>query len=435
MGIGNKGALLTAAVLLSAAAASAQPVALPPAGPPLCPGCNVVLIGIDDTRADAFRVLGASQDVIPSLNRFAGTATAFTQAISAAPWSLPSFMSIFTGTYPFNHHVTNKYSDFNADPMPLSKLSALSPGTRTLGEILHERGYRAAGFTGGAALEGHFGFSDGFEVWDDSVTFGGFDRSVPEALEWLSKLKKGEKFLLFVHGYDAHAFHAEHFPPAFAERFRRMREAQMEGKPLNATEEEKRLVRSSYERSLSVMDANLRPLLERLDDPALSSRTVVVLLADHGEELFDHGGIDHGMTLYDELIHVPLFIRIPGQKPGSVPFQVRTVDVVPTLLDVLGIKADRKLSHQFRGVSLVPTLRGLDLHLDALSETDFLLQVSLRALRTVSGWKMVYDRYAPEKTRLYQLASDPKEKTDVSAKMPDIAGFLKSRILLIFGTQ
>lgn len=420
-------ALLSAAALACAADA--------PARKPLCPDCNVVLIGIDDVRADAFRVLGATDDVVPSLNRFAGTAVGFTQAISAAPWSLPSFMSIFTGTFPFSHHMTNKYADFNADPMVLSKLSVLSPDMHTLGQLLHDQGYRAAGFTGGAALTGSFGFSTGFEVYDDSVTFGGFDRSVPEALEWLSKLGPKDKFFLFVHGYDAHAFHPEHFPPGFEARFRQMRDDHMQGKPVKATPEEQAVVRRAYWRGLTVLDEHLKPLLDRLNDPALGKRTVVVVLADHGEELFDHGGLDHGMTLYDELIHVPFFIRIPGVPPRLVTQQVRTVDLLPTLFAALGMPADWRLQRQLRGVSLLPTLHGQQLNLNAFAETDFLLQVSLRAMRTHNGWKYIYDRYKPDHVQLYQLGKDPKERHEVAPKFPDVARVLKSSILLTFQGQ
>ncbi|MCX5795437.1 MAG: sulfatase [Elusimicrobia bacterium] len=403
--------------------------------PPLCPGCNVVLIGIDDVRADSFQAMGAAEDVIPSLNRFASSSVAFTQAISAAPWSLPSFMSIFTGVYPFNHHLTNKYSDFNAEPMVPARLSTLSPGTRTLGEVLRDRGWRAGGFTGGAALTGSFGFSAGFEVYDDSATFGGFDRSVPEALRWLSDVRPGEKFFLFVHGYDAHSLRDAHFPAAFAARFRRLREDQMAGRPLRVNAEERALIRSSYAQALRAMDEHLRPLLERLDQPDISSRTVVLIAADHGEELFEHGGIDHGMTLYDEVIRVPLLLRVPGQAPGSVPLQVRTVDVLPTLLDVLGIAPDRRLARQMRGVSLRPMLSGSELHLNALCETDFLLQVSLRSLRTADGWKIVYDRYRPSATRLFRLSSDPAETRDVSAQEPKVANALQARLVEFFGPQ
>ncbi|HBL17067.1 MAG: hypothetical protein A2X36_16605 [Elusimicrobia bacterium GWA2_69_24] len=410
--------------LLTAAAAAAAPSATAP-----CPDCSLVLIGLDDVRAD--RVKAAS---MPRLERFARDAAVFTQAVSPAPWTLPAFVSLFTALHPSHHGVVNRYSDPSVDPPVPAVLGKSAPGARTLADVLRAKGFRTAAFTGGAGLSGASGLSSGFEVYADSRSFGGFDLSVPEALAWLETRKAGERFFLFVHGYDAHGFHAGHFPPEEDERFRSRRDEGIGGARPPADREERGRRERRYDEALGRLDRNLAPLLDRLDRPELRGKVVVAVVGDHGEELFEHGGVDHGLTLYDELLRVPLLLRVPGVKGRRVGFQVRTLDLMPTLLELLGAAPDPALAAQMEGVSLLPALRGETMTLDAFSETDFLLHASLRSLRTADGWKGIYDRRT-QKTQVFRPASDPGERRDLAAKAPARRQELEGRILAAFDQE
>lgn len=420
-----RGALERACGLFWAAALALLFVAARPAAgqAPLCPDCSLVVIGLDDVRADR-----AVPERMPRLGRFAEGAAAFTQAVSPAPWTLPSFISMMTSLHPSRHGVVNRYSDFSAEPPVPASLAKSCPAARTLAQVLRGQGLRTAAFTGGAGAAGSYGLAAGFEVYDDSATFGGFGRSVPRALSWLEARNAGERFFLFVHGYDAHPFHPEHFPADEAAEFRSRRDDGFDRRPRPVGSAERRRLVRRYDAALARLDRDLAPLLDRLDRPELRDRVVIAVVGDHGEELFEHGGVDHGLTLYDEVLRVPLLLRAPGIPARRVGFQVRTLDLMPTLLDLLGAGPDPGLAAQMEGASLLPALRGESMELDAFSQTDYLLHAFLRSLRTSDGWKAIHDR-ASLTTRLYRVSSDPAERRDLAAAEPARLRALEDRLL------
>lgn len=417
------------AVLFLALAADISRAAVPS-----CSGCSLVVIGLDDVRADRVATPAGKPGWTPRLDRFASDAVVFAQAVSPAPWTLPSFMSLFTALHPSRHGVVNRYSDFSTEPPVQARLSRSCPGARTLAEVLRGEGFRTAAFTGGAGAAGVYGLAAGFEVYEDSATFGGFERSVPRALSWLDARESGERFFLFVHGYDAHGFNPAHFPMAEAKAFRVRRDDGIGGTPPPSSPRERRLRRRRYDEALRRLDRNLSDLLDRLDRPDLRGRVLVAVVGDHGEELFEHGGVDHGLTLYDELLRVPFLLRAPGVKARRVPFQVRTLDLMPTLLGLLEVAPDPALAAQMEGVSLLPALGGEAMSLDAFSETDFLLHANLRGLRTADGWKAVYDRRS-QTTRLFRLSSDPAERRDLADVEPARRRALEERVLRAFDQE
>jgi arylsulfatase A-like enzyme len=380
---------------------------------------------MDDLRADR---VGGPGSRTPRLDAFFSSGVAFTQAVSQAPWSLPSFLSVMTGEDPSRHGVTNKYSDFAADPPIAARLRASS---ETLAEILKRRGLRTAGFTGGAALDRSFGLGDGFEVYADSAPFAGFERTIPQALAWLKTLEPGERFFLFVHGYDAHPFHPGRLGPELDRRYRARREEQLKGRRPPAGERDKAELTGLYDDAVRTMDERLAPLWAALDSPELRGRTVVAAFADHGEELFDHGGIDHGLTLHEEMLRVPLLLRAPGLTPRREGSQVRLIDLLPTALELLGVPEPQAACVQRDGLSLAPLLEGKPLALDAFSETDFLLAASLRSLRTSDGWKLVYDRKT-RRSSLFDIHADPGEASDRSQVEAARLQALEDRLLDAF---
>ena len=417
--------MLGASLLLSAVLPLASWSAVPAASTATARG--IVLVVVDTLRAD--RVGAASGGIgrgTPELDRFAKTAVVFTSARSPSSWSLPAALSLMTSMQPSRHGVLNRYRDFLAEPPVPIHLKDERPDARTLAEVLRAAGWRTAAFTGGAGWAGESGLASGFEVFDDSPTFSGFERTVPAALRWLDAVKPGERFFLLVHGYDVHPFYPGRLPAPLLARHKALRSAGIEGKPVAATDAEKRALTQSYDQAVAAMDRRLAPLLGRLLRGERPD-TAVVITGDHGEELFDHGGVDHGMTLFEEVLRVPLLVRAPGLRPRRIAASVSLIDLMPTFLELAGVIWDAALGAQMEGASLRPLLEGRPLELDTFAETDYLLSTALRAVVTRDGWKGIWDRSA-DRMSLYRLAEDPGERRDLSKERADEAAGLEHRL-------
>ncbi|MCX5792227.1 MAG: sulfatase [Elusimicrobia bacterium] len=408
------------------------------AAAPLSAGPNLILIGWDTLRADHVGALGYKRPTTPNLDALAAGSFIFTNAVSQASWTLPSFMSLFTGLYPSEHGVTNKFRLPETGSTDLQPAS-LSTSVVTMAELFKANGYRTAAFTGGAGLGGSFGFSRGFDVYVDSRDFAGFGTTFPEALAWL-RTNGGAPYFLFVHGYDTHPFHdlepsgATTFVTkaekgkAFKLRARheKLRMQLLDGKRLKYTPADVKLWTDVYDEKILRADELLGDFLGRLAAIG-STDTVIILLSDHGEELFDHGGVDHGMTLYDEVIHVPLLIRLPGRPGLKITQQVRTIDVFPTVVALLGLKQGEALREQLRGTSLLGQMDGNAQALDAFSETDYLFHFDKRAVRKSSGQKLIFDRFT-QKREMFRIPADPLEKKDLFEDEPAGAYLLEMEL-------
>lgn len=413
----------------------------PAAAAPLCPDCSVVLVSLDAVQAAHVGALGGRKGVTPRFDRLAARGVLFTQAVSPAPWTVPASMSWFTGAEPSTHKVTNKFADY-AGKIELANLARLS-GLRTLADALKAAGYATGGFTADAGVNGAFGFKQGFDVYVDSVPpFHGYERSIPEAMAWLSR-EKPAKYFLFLHGYDAHGQHApidgldRRYAAGYKGRFdgsprqqRDLRELGLEGKPLDLGPADVAFWRAVYDEKINRADALLGVFFDYLEHTKRLDKTVVVLVADHGTEFYEHRRFDHGATLYDELVHVPLAVIVPGGPSGErVTHQVGTLSLMPTILDLLGVAPDEGLRRQMRGRSLVPDMLGRTREgQDVFLETDYRLFTRKRGLRTKEGLKYVLT-VEDGKQELYDLRSDPGELKDLAASRPETAGALRLRVM------
>jgi choline-sulfatase len=405
----------------------------------LCADCSVILVCFDTLRADRLGVLGYERPVTPRLDAFAKSSTLFSNAVSQSAWTLPSVMSVFTSLYPDQHGVVNKYAVFMEERKELARLP---PSVVTLAELFRQNRYKTAAFTGGAALVPEHGFEDGFDVYVGSGTFEGFDKTLPAALGWLRE-NQDKNFFLFVHGYDIHGqyenlgdYESRFADPAYAgpykgsrREFLDLRMRTIQGHPLNLAPADVRVWRDRYDEQVARADKRLGEFLESVAAvKGLAERTVIVVFADHGEQFHEHGGLDHGMTLYEEIIRVPLMIHVPRQPGRVVEDQVRLIDIMPTLARVTGLRTDPAVERQMRGVSLVPFLKGGEIELpDAFSSTDFLLHAFGRSVRTDAGWKLIADMMS-QKKELYYLPDDPGEKNDLFEARPEKAYELEKKL-------
>lgn len=416
-----------------------------PAFAALCPGCDIVLVSFDALQASHVSSLGYERATTPTLDAFARKGFLFSQAVSAAPWTVPATMSWFTGTYPSEHRVVNKYSAYAGTHSVVANLGALSPQLTTLASVLKKNGYATGGFTGDAGVNGMFGFSAGFDVYSDSVPpFSGFERSIPAALDWV-KDAKGRKFFLFLHGYDVHGQHAPSGGPD--RRFvaagykgpfdgspaqqRDLRERGLAG-DVDLAPADVSFWRAIYDEKIARADAAFGLFVSSMEAMGAAGRAVFVLASDHGTELYEHRKFDHGATLYDELVRVPLVIVVPGAKAGAtLTEQVSMVDLMPTLLDIVGVEVDEALRRQLRGRSLVPAMKGRQKGEDAYFETDYRLYTHKRGLRTADRWKFIITMETGRR-ELYDLAKDPGETLDLIESQPRKAYELEQRLFRHF---
>ncbi len=305
----------------------------------------VVLLTLDTTRADALSVYGGPAAASPRLAEFATQASVFDNAWAVSPWTLPSHASIFTGLYPSRHGAGV------GEPR-------LTEGVPTLAEAYRRAGYRTAGFAGGEMTASHWGVAQGFETYVDPDGFETRgDRLTDLAEEFVSSVA-GEPFFLFVNYFDPHA---DYEAPAEQQRLfavdehrKRLPEGSLwadlargrKGVWRTIVHEEVEVpdgavewLRAAYLAEVAFMDRQIGRLLDRLQEVGELDRAIVVVVADHGEFLGEHGFFSHGCRLEPELTHIPLIIKQSGQRrPERFDALVSHVDLAPTLLAQSGLQ-------------------------------------------------------------------------------------------------
>lgn len=389
-----------------------------------CVDCNIVLISVDTLRADRVGVLGYSRDTTPAIDKLAEKSYVFTQAISVAPWTLPSHMSWFTGVYPSEHKVLNKYTVIESGEEEITNLENVSPGMKTLADILKQYGYRTGGFTGGAGVHRQFGFDKGFDIYADDKDFGGFSDSIPRALDWI-KENKDEKLFVFLHGYN---IHGQYVPDGgYDYRFvdfeytgdltgskeeqKELREKGISRGQIFLTKEDVRFLSALYDEKVQKADEQFARFIEEYKKLGLINKTIFIITSDHGEELYEHGRIDHGHSLYEELVRIPLIISTPDLN-GKVAIDklVSNVDILPTIMSLIGY------SDEFDQKGVMYRERNLlafayESPAAVYMETDYRYANHLRGVRN-SEYKLIRDlEFGIEE--VFGLTLDPGETKNI----------------------
>ena len=279
---------------------------------------NLLVVTLDTLRADHVGSYGYAAARTPRLDALAARGLRFARAATVVPLTLPAHSSLFTGTFPGRHGVRDNGGYYLAEEQ------------ETLAEILRPRGYRAGGFISAFVLDSRWGIDQGFERYFDDFDLSRFEKqagmdaiqrpgneTVDEALRWLGA-ERERPFFLWVHLYDAHTPYAA--PREYAALF-------------------PRTLAGAYDAEIAFADAQLGRLIDALDADGRLGRTVVAVLGDHGEMLGEHGEQTHGFFVYDAAVRIPLVVAAPGVAPRVVKDQVRIVDVMPTLLELVGIPA------------------------------------------------------------------------------------------------
>ncbi len=363
---------------------------------------NVLLITLDTTRADRLGCYGYEAARTPTLDGLAARGVRFAHAFTHVPLTLPAHSTLLSGLYPPTTGVR------------INGTHRVSDQVRLLSEAFKDQGYRTGAFVAAWVLNSAFGLSQGFDRYDDEVGGGqatwGHDAERPAdevstaALKWLEQ-DRTQPFFAWVHFFDPH--HPYEPPKPFAAT----------GLP--------------YDGEIAFMDSQIKRILDWIEGAGLTQRTVVVVAGDHGESMGEHDEPEHGLLIYDTTMHVPLIVAAPGHFPAGTVHEptVRLVDVVPTVLDVMGWDDWAGLA----GKSLLPVISaqsatGLPVYTETLYPRMSFGWAGLRALYS-DRWKYI-DGPVPE---LYDRLADPNESTNVYAAHRDVAIRMKAELASAVG--
>jgi choline-sulfatase len=369
---------------------------------------SVLIITIDTLRADHVGSYGYAPARTPALDALAARGLRFTDATTVAPLTLPAHASLMTGTFPSFHGVRDNGGFYLGDDHA------------TLAKVLRAHGYRTGGFVSAFVLDHRWGVAQGFDRYYDDFDLAkyhvdaGLDavqrpgsEVVSRAIEWLDQ-DAVRPFFAWVHLYEPHA---PYDPP---ESIRVRFPPTMIG---------------AYDGEIATADIQVGRLIEHLAATGRLERTLIVALGDHGESLGEHGEEQHGFFVYNADIHIPLIIAGSSLPARVITDQVRIVDAMPTILDLLRMERPRAV----QGRSVLPLLRGEGMDLVAYSETWY--------PRHHYGWSELtsirdrrYHFIAAPRRELYDLQVDPGELHDIATANPTRADALE-RALRTFVAQ
>ena len=405
---------------------------------------NILLLTIDASRPDHFSCYGYSRNTTPNIDKLARDGVLFTQAFSQSAWTTPGMISIFTSLYPPAHGVDAKDRTLKDDVL-------------TLPRFLKENGYAAPVLPKFVDIPNYWHL--GFDVVDK-------ERFQAEEGEDLLKLLEAYKDRRFFIWYHYHGLHLPYNPKNPYDKI--FQEDIISGKStdsesvsvvkqksviknnsINFDNADKKVIVALYDGQARQLDDYIGQLTERMKKWGILDNTIIIMTSDHGEELFEHGFIGHASTslnakLYDEIIHIPLIIWWPKKvKHKVVDELVQQIDIMPTILDMLGLP----LPEGLQGYSLLSSIEGKPANnlrpvfcetiLGGYQSTKEIEEIRLRCVRT-KEWKLIYTTTSARnvssggldngKYELYNLSNDPKEERNIFENRPEVAKELKKKL-------
>lgn len=365
---------------------------------------NLIILSVDTLRADHLGAWRYPRPTSPRIDAFASESIVFERAVAPSSWTLPSLASAMTSL----HASTHGCETF---------VSSLTPSHDTLAETLAQAGFATAGVGSHVFLSEAYGLQQGFEEFDEELIRSNLGEShaaisspdvTDKGVRWLrTRGSDARPFFLWLHYFDPHALYLEH--PELAS-------ALGGNRPVDR-----------YDEEIAFTDHWIGGLLDELEALGLAQSTIVVLFADHGEEFDDHGAESHGHTLHAELTRVPLAIRVPGWQPRRVRDAVSLLDIMPSVLELLGVAPPDHMA----GHSLVPLMRG-----QPTPERPILSQLKREKPGWVfdslelGRWKLIVDHVTGRK-QLYDVEADPTEQRDLAGAHPDVVAELDAARLRV----
>jgi arylsulfatase A-like enzyme len=406
---------------------------------------NIILVSIDTLRADHLSSYGYTRETTPAIDSLAQDSAVFLNTFATAAWTLPSHISLLTSLFGYNHQVY--HTNENIDP-----------AITTLADLLRQNCLFCAAITGGVFISPQYGFSKGFDSFSEAAgdfsVYDSAERLFQAFSEWIGQ-NRDKNFFLFLHTYQPHSPYDS--PAPYNSLFRSANSKLQKVKILDylggregtfkpLTEQERQDFIGLYDGEIRYTDERLiKPLLARLKQLDLYNRTMVIVTSDHGEEFFDHGGWEHGHTLYNELLRVPLIIKFPDSKFRGKRIEpiVSLVDVMPTILEEMG-REDANL--RLDGRSLHPLLKGESREdrvffadrKSRVTDTNTSQRVTLNNGRmklilnkVFSPKELTFYLYPPPQTppvELYDLREDPAEKKNIADTQADLVRRLTAQM-------
>lgn len=442
-------ALPFAVAALACGACRASPV-----DPGADPGSrsSVVLIVVDALRADHLGTYGYSaRPTSPNIDRWAGRGLVFERAWATSPWTLPSFGSILTGHLPSAHAAGIEVGEgagaaveagAEVEVVAARNFVTLPEAVPTVAGILAAQGFATGALVANPFLDPRFGLGRGFAYYDHYDTSNSEVRRAAEvvdlALEWIDA-NSSRPFFLLVHLFDPHLDYDA--PAPFGGRFAvtgtataATTAAGEEGLELpvqglwpirnrltDMSAAERDFITAAYDEEIAYVDAEVGRFLQGLEDRGALDSALVALTADHGEELFEHGGFEHGHTMFDEVLRVPLILWGPRVAPGRESAPVSLIDLVPTILEAAGVASsggDARAfpEHSLPGLSLLDTARSTWPEQRALIAERLLYGPEAKAI-VRWPYKAILE-IESGKAMLFDLEEDPGEHHDLAAQRP-----------------
>jgi choline-sulfatase len=389
---------------------------------------DLILVVIDTWRWDALGANGSPRaDITPHLDTLAARGVRFSRAFASSPWTAPSIGTIVTGRHPTVHGSYGRSGD----------VGPIRAGIPTLAELLAAAGYRTLAVANGLFLSPSFGFDRGFAVYDYVASSNRAIRhagdSVDAALKQLRKAHNGGPLFLFLHLFDPHLAYDP--PPPWDRRWtedyqgpfkglRKMRSGAFDPSP-----KELAGIRALYDGEVAYADQELGRFFRELETILSGRERMIVVTADHGEEMGEHGAWEHGHAMYRELLQVPLLIVPPASRRVARPVvdaQVRLLDLMPTFLEAASIEPPAALP----GVSLFPWFEqsapGDDLVVYSEREHLGAATASVRD----GNHALIYYAQGP-RVELFDQRRDPAESTDLAEREPERVRVLREQLAAV----
>jgi arylsulfatase A-like enzyme len=384
---------------------------------------NVLVYLIDTLRADHLKAFNRDTRVrTPGLDALvASGAAVFTSAHTQENWTKPSVATLLSSLFPWEHNATTTEG-------------VVPSSVQMLPEVLGARGYYTGAFIANGYVSDKFGFKQGWDFYRNYIREGRYSRAeflAADVLEWLDK-RPEKPFFLYVHAIDPHVpykptgeFLSLYDPEPYkgVVNFKGDNELLEKIKigKIRLNPRDKVHLEALYDSEISYHDLHFRSILQSLEKRNLSDDTMVVVVADHGEEFWDHGSVGHGHSVYEELLRIPMVVHVPGllKGPTSIATSAGLVDVMPTVLEALGESLPEGLS----GRSLMSDLLGKEQDAPRIVVSGFM-----------DGWRTaVIDRLkliqrTERRVMVHDLAHDPGEQTDVMSSRPVTTRYLRGQL-------
>jgi arylsulfatase A-like enzyme len=404
-----------------------QDQAKPPSAPEV-PAQNLVIYLIDTMRYDKFSVYNDKTKVeTPNIDAFAKDGVIFEHAYDNENWTKPSTATILTGLYPSTHKTKEDSSKL---PTQITMLP----------EHLKKQGFKTGSFIANGYVSNAFGFDQGWDYYTNYIREyknTDADRVVADAVKWIDKVKD-QRFFAYVHTIDPHVPYSppEEWRKKYWDKpYRGPIRPQNTGNQLadikigdmKLTPTDKEYLEALYNGEVAFNDHEFGRLVEALKERGLYENTAILIVADHGEEFWDHGAVGHGHSLYEELLRPPFFLRFPGKAPSGrrVSNVVQMVDVVPTVYDLLGVPHNEGVE----GVSLVSTFDGAGEPRPYMAASEFLS--GYRSFR-VGRYKWITDGKGG---KMYDVVGDRHETKELLKKRPVAMAFVRGMAGLFLGAE